>query len=77
MVVFVLTNIMSTFEVKLGKKLTFALATHLNNSTSFFMEGASKLTSGEKVNNFSDANAEDDVVELNLYSPLYDDPILY
>jgi hypothetical protein len=67
-------SILSLFYI--GKKITFALATHLNNSVSFFLEGGCKLTSGEKVNNFKPQDS-DDVVELNLYSPLYDDPILY
>lgn len=62
----------------LGKKITFAVAIRVNPRLSFFFEGAMNLTTEQNVNNLKGNGEDDDVVELNLYSPIFDDDtILY
>lgn len=63
----------------IGKKLTFAVAVHVNPKISFFFEGACSLTNAAGVNNLAGSGEkdDDDTVELNMYTPLHDSTLLY
>lgn len=49
-----------------GKKLTFAVAIHLNPKISFFFEGACALTNTAGVNNLAGPKTDEDTVEVNV-----------